>query len=627
MIEKVIWSAGDLNLSIGRQVLFSHAELSVHEGERIGLVGRNGCGKSTFLKIIASLTTPSSGDLRVARDLQIAYLPQDFEIAEDLTVEQCVRQGLIHLEELRRRYEHLPAHSREHEALEHLLSLHDAWNLEKKLDMMMEKLALPHPERFCRELSGGERRRVTLARALISEPDLLLLDEPTNHLDVSTIIWIENFLQKYTGTCVFVTHDRYFLDRLATRIVELDHGSFYSVIGSYADFLEAKADREFAEDQAESRRRKFLRAEIEWVRKSPKARLKRNLGRMKRYYETAAESGPERTGDVDLLIPPAGRLGNKTVDLKNVSLNLGGKILFSDFDFEFKAGQKLGIVGPNGIGKTSLLRVITGELRPDSGKVDIAQTVEFNYIDQGKILLNPEKTVYEEVGEGLEFVMFGSDKITIWSYLKRFLFEDDRIKTLVKELSGGERARLMLAKILKCGGNFMILDEPTNDLDLSTLRLLEDALIHFGGCLIVVSHDRYFLNRICDGILAFEPDNGLVYQVGDYDTYIQKAKERVEKISPPTPKSIQTPKTEPVKKNSESAKMTFKETRELAETETKIAELEARVSELETLFASPDFYTVYGQQIQSLQTEFESAQQKIISLYTRWEILQAKADY
>lgn len=623
MTEKVIWSVGDLRLAIGRQVLFDNTQLSVHDGERIGLVGRNGCGKSTFLKIIAGLTEPANGNFRITKDLRVAYLPQDFELGENITVEQSVRQGLRHLESLLQRYEQTRIGSKEHEEIEHLIHIHDGWQLQKKLDAMIEKLALPDRNRLCSELSGGEKRRVTLARALISEPDLLLLDEPTNHLDVTTITWIENFLAKFTGACLFVTHDRYFLDRLSSRIVELDNGKFFSNEGSYADFLEAKAEREYAEDQEEGRRRKFLRSEIEWVRRSPKARLKRNLGRVKRYDEIAAKSGPERTGEIELLIPPPARLGNKTVNLQNISLALGGKPLFSDFSFEFAAGRKIGIVGPNGIGKTSLLRVLTGQLPPDSGKVEIAQTVEFNYIAQEKLQLNPEKTVYEEIGEGLDFVMLGSDKITIWSYLKRFLFEDERIKTLIKELSGGERARLTLAKILKQGGNFIILDEPTNDLDLSSLRLLEESLIRFEGCLLTVSHDRYFLNRVCDGIIAFEENGGLVYNVGDYDSYLanKEMRQNRQPVSAAAP-SVKTTKAAP---RTESVKLTFKENRELQSIEEDISALEARIVELETCFASPDFYTEFGNRITELQKEFDEANIKLPKLYERWDFLQTKA--
>lgn len=622
MNEKVVLSVSELNLSIGKQVLFSNAELTVHEGERIALVGRNGCGKSTFLRILNGTGEPCDKKLSTMRDLRVAYLPQDFDLAPDVTVETALRQGLAQIENLLKRFEKLPPHSREHDEIEHLLNLHDAWNPEKKLAIMKDQLALPSPNALCGTLSGGEQRRVALARAIISEPDLLLLDEPTNHLDVSTIIWMENFLLKFAGTCIFVTHDRYFLDRLATRIIELDNGAFYSVVGSYADFLEAKAEREYAEDQAESRRRKFLRSEIEWVRRSPKARLRRNLGRLRRYDEIAAQNGPQRTGEIELLIPPAPRLGNKTVGLQQIALSLGGKTLFQNFDFEFQPGDKIGIVGPNGIGKTSLLRVLTGQQNPDTGKVMIAQTVEFNYIDQNRMDLNPEKTVYEEIGEGRDYIMFGTEKLGIWGYLKRFLFEDDRIKTLVKELSGGEKARLALAKILKQGGNFIILDEPTNDLDLTSLRLLEETLREFDGCLITVSHDRYFLNRVCTGIIAFEGDGKVVYEVGDYDYYLQKYRERMALAAPVSAPKTETKKS--VQPRTEKVKLSYKEQRELEAIEADIPRKEARVSELENLFADPDYFSKHAAQTTQLQAEFESLQTEILTLYERWDELHSK---
>jgi ATP-binding cassette subfamily F protein uup len=311
----------------------------------------------------------------------------------------------------------------------------------------MDKLRLDRPDEVVKNLSGGEKRRVALARAIAAQPDLLLLDEPTNHLDIETVKWIEDFLAEYRGTTLLVTHDRFFLDRVANRIVELDHGKFYSVEGSYADFLNFKAEREAHEDIMEEKRKHFLRSEIEWVRRSPKARLRRNLGRLRRYNEIAAQSGPERTGDVELLIPPGARLGNMCLELKDISKTLGGKTLFEPFSLEITPGRKIGIVGSNGCGKTTLLRVITGTLAPDSGSIKMAPQVEFNYIDQGRMVLNDELTVYEEVAEGRDSIKFGSDTLTVRSYLRRFLFEDDRINTHIKYLSGGEKARLLLAKI------------------------------------------------------------------------------------------------------------------------------------------------------------------------------------
>ena len=528
MAERVLWNGEALNLNIGRQIIFDQASFSIAESEKVALVGRNGCGKTTLLRVIAGKEQVSSGKISMARNLRIFMMPQEFDVPRDVRVRDIVRQGLKYYEDLIRQYETLSPRSAEYETVQHLLQMHDAWNLETRLNTMLGRLHLSSgmEDASFSSLSGGEQRRVMLARCLIAEPDLLLLDEPTNHLDTDTVHWMEEFLSSSRCTCLFVTHDRYFLDRVSSRIVELDHGKFYSVNGSYANFLEAKAAREYREDVLEQKRRAFLRKEIEWVRRSPKARLKKNLGREKRFYEIAAQSAPERTGEVELIIPEPSRLGNKVVALKDVSLSLGGKTLFSHFSYEFTAGAKVGIVGENGCGKTSLLKLITGSLKPDSGTVEVADTVTFNYVDQGRMKLNPELTVLEEIGENKDFVSLGTEKISVWGYLKRFLFEDERINTQVKYLSGGEKARLILAKILRHGGNFLILDEPTNDLDLSSLRILEEALIAYKSSLIVVSHDRYFLNRVCNCIIGFENTESPVISLGDYDTYLEKRRSR-----------------------------------------------------------------------------------------------------
>ncbi|MPM62814.1 Vitamin B12 import ATP-binding protein BtuD [bioreactor metagenome] len=526
--------------------------------------------------------------------------------------------------ELQRRFETVPVNSPEHGQLEHELMIHDGWNLETKLDTVLEKLNLSRDaERACRGLSGGEMRRVALARAIIAEPDLLLLDEPTNHLDVTTVEWIEDFLAEYRGSCLFVTHDRYFLDRVANRIVELNHGKFYSYPGSYAEFLAAKAERETNEDLLDQKRRSFLRSEIDWVRRSPKARLKRNMGRMKRFDEIAAKAGPIRDSEMELLIPPASRLGNKTVTLAGVSLAFGERRIIRDFTFEFAPGSRLGLVGPNGIGKSSLLKIITGTLAPDTGEVSIAPTVEFNYIDQSRIELDPEKTVADEISEGVDTVQLGTEKISVWGYLKRFLFEDDRINTLVRYLSGGEKARLLLAKILKRGGNFLILDEPTNDLDLSSLRLLEEALAAYGGCVLVVSHDRYFLNRVCTGILGFAGNGEIIHTSGDYDYHLEKRRE-LEAKAAPAPMTKPAPAAEAPKPKAPQKKLSYKEARELEGMEEAILAADERVTEIEAMFSTPDFFTRHGAQTAELQAKLDAARADSARLYARWEELETK---
>ncbi len=622
----VLWAAEELTLSIGRQTLYDRTAFAVFSGERLAIVGRNGCGKSTLLRIITGEELPG-GDSKItrARELRCAALPQDFELTLNGTVAENIRTGLKYFFDLQKQYETVPVNSPEHAALEHKILLHDAWNTELKLATVMEKLGLtPLADVPCVNLSGGEKRRVALARAIISEPDLLLLDEPTNHLDVNTIEWIEEFLANCRSTCVFVTHDRCFLDRIATRIVELDHGKFYSYDGNYADFLAAKAAREMQEDIFEQKRQSFLRSEIDWVRRSPKARLKRNMGRMKRFDEIAAIAKPVRDADMELLIPSPPRLGNKTVDLLNISHSFGDKKILDDFAFEFTPGSRIGVVGPNGIGKSTLVKIITGALDPDTGSCKCAETVQFNIIDQSRMVLDPEKTVQEEISEGLEHVYLGTEKVTVWTYLKRFLFEDERIKTRIKYLSGGEKARLALAKVLKKGGNFLILDEPTNDLDLSSLRLLEEALAVYPGCVLAVSHDRYFLNRICTGILTFDGNGKIFYTPGDYDYALEKRRERT--ASAPAAAAVKKiPAADTVNQTrNKPRKLSYKEQKELDSMEDAIAAAEAEISRIEDIFSAPDFYTRYGSESSRLQAELDAAKAECARLYERWDELENK---
>ena len=675
MAEKVLWSVEHLNLRMGDRILFRDASLSIGEGERVALVGRNGCGKSTLMRVLAGLEEPSSGTVSRARGLRIAFMPQENQepllLTEKGTVRELVREGLSFFEGLLQRYESLPAASPEHEALEHLLTHHDAWNPGNKLDVILDRLGLP-ADRAPSSLSGGELRRTLLARAVIAEPDLLLLDEPTNHLDIYTAQWIEEFLSEYRGACFFVTHDRCFLDRIATRIVGIDGaGGLYSVIGSYADFLEEEAERHHSEDRLEEKRRAFLRRELDWVRRSPKARLRRNLGRIRRYREIEARSAPERPGEMELILPPPPRLGNRVVDLKNVSLSLGGRRLFSDFSFEVTADLKVGIVGANGSGKSSLLKLITRELFPDEGTVAVADTVQFNYVDQSRTTLNPENTLCGEAGGGLDFVRVGEERVSIRSYLRRFLLEEDRMNVRVKTLSGGEKARLALAKILKDGGNFLILDEPTNDLDLSTLRVLEESLRTYPSALVVVSHDRYFLNRVCNCIIAFEAESEtLSISLGDYDTYLEK-KNRRRSSSPgasvpggtklfrsssfsssfPSPAAAKESggKLPDLQKEEgegegcpagstrrigtmpdgkkKKTKLSYLEERELNELEGGlIAAAEQKVSDCEAAFSDPSLFSSRPKEVPAVQAALAAARAELERLYARWEELENRKE-
>jgi ATP-binding cassette subfamily F protein uup len=566
---------------------------------------------------------PDTGEVTKKKDLTISYLSQDFTLDEHATVWDNILSGAEYEIELVKKYEEMPFDSPERHSLEETINRLDAWNIEKRIDHLIKTLGAPEKNREVENLSGGEKRRVALCRALISNPDLLILDEPTNHLDTQSIEWIENFLSTYSGTCIFVTHDRYFLDRIANRIVELSAGTFLSHQGNYTDYLINKSERQRIQEVEEKKRQSFLRRELDWIRRGPKARRTKAKSRIDKYYEIADKNNFETELDVDLIIPPAERLGKKAVELKNLGMQYNGKMLFEHFNFNFEPGRKLGVVGRNGTGKTTLLKILLGEITPSEGNIEIGETTKFNYVDQSRLILNDEQTVVEAIGEGGETVMFGKQPLSIYTYLKRFLFTDERINTFVGRLSGGEKSRLTLAKILCGGGNFLMLDEPTNDLDLSTLRILEEALSAFDGCVIVVSHDRYFLNRVCDGILAFEGNGGIFFSEGDYDYYIEKKKTRDKNISADkagSQKSDTRVKQKP-------KKLSYKDSLELEQIEERIIEAENEVQRIEDIFTSPDFYEKHAEKTNELNSQLSKAKEKVKHLYDRWDELEKmKAD-
>jgi ATP-binding cassette subfamily F protein uup len=617
-VTPVILTAKELEVHYGEQVILDKASLSVHEEDRIGLVGRNGTGKSTFLKIISGILPPDSGEVAKRKDLVISFLSQEFTLMEGKTVYENVLDGAKDTLSLLNEYEALSFDHPKKHILEEKILHAEGWELERKIEILLSSLHAPPADRIVGTLSGGEKRRTALCRALISHPDLLILDEPTNHLDTNSIEWIENFLAGYKGTCIFVTHDRYFLDRIATRIVELANGSFYSHTGNYTDYLINKSQRQAIKETEEQKRQNFLRRELQWIIKGPRARRTKAKFRIDNFNEVLSEQKNEVELDVDLIIPPADLLGKKILDLINVGAELGGKTLFKDFNFEFIGGRKLGIIGNNGVGKTTLLRILIGEIPPKWGKVDTGEKTEFNYIDQARLLLNDNDTVIEAIGEGNETIKFGKNQMKIWTYLRRFLFTDDRLNTKVGKLSGGEKSRLTLAKILKNGGNLLLLDEPTNDLDLPTLRILEEALMAFKGCVVIVSHDRYFLNRICNGILAFEGNGILHFSEGNYDYYIEKRNLRLKD------QSTQEEKERKVDNRIKAKikKLSWKEQKELDSIEEEILNAEKEVDRVEQLFLLPDFYKIYALQVNQLNSELESAKEKIKYLYERWGILE-----
>jgi ATP-binding cassette subfamily F protein uup len=616
----VIASANNLCVKYGTQIVLNGATIAFREGEHIGLVGRNGSGKSTFLQIAAGVAQADSGEFTRRRDLVTGYMPQLSGLDDAATVHANILRGAQRILDLIAEYERIPADSPLSASLLDQIGEADGWNLEHRINSLITNLHAPESDRVVGTLSGGEKRRVALCRALLARPDFLILDEPTNHLDTGSIEWLEDFLARYAGTCLFVTHDRYFLDRVATRIVELSRGEFTSYDGNYTDYLLARAQRQAVEEAQEHQRQKFLKRELQWVRKAPRARRTKSVDRVERYFEMAAQEAPEAELDVELIIPTPPKLANRIIELRDVSVELGGRTLFQHVNLNLAAGERLGVVGRNGLGKSSLLKVILQELPAASGAVEIGARTQINYVDQNRLLLDNEKTVWEEVGGGGENVTLGEESITLRAYLRRFLFSEDRINTKISQLSGGERSRVLLAKILKRGGNVLMLDEPTNDLDLGTLRLLEEALVAFGGCVIVVSHDRYFLNRVCTSILAFEGEGRVVYHVGNYDYYLEKrgALDAVPESKPAPAAAV----AEQTKSKDKPRKLKWKEEREWASMEANILSAENEVSKLEATFAAPDFYKKSRSEIFQLETQLKTARDRVAHLYARWQELE-----
>src|SRR5882672_11845563 len=474
-------STNDLALAFGYQRLLESVTLTVAPGEKVGLVGRNGSGKTSLLKILAGHQLADAGEVSRRRELRIGYLPQDFELDGAKTVRQNIEIGAADLLDWLHRYESGSASDAQMSQLLNKIEAADGWNLQTRINKSATALAVPPLDALVGPLSGGEKRRVALCRALAAQPDLLLLDEPTNHLDAESILWLEEFLHEFPGAVIFVTHDRYFLDVIATRIIELADGRCFSHPGNYTAYLESKAIRQQIADQSERRRQRFLREELDWVRAGVRAQRSKARHRLDTFYQVAGLEAPPEEREMDLLIPPAPKLGNIAVDLEEAGAKMGERWLFRNLTFQLKPGQCTGVVGRNGVGKTTLLRLCLGERPTDAGSVIIGKKVVFNYIDQARMQLTDTNTVLSEVAGGSDMVAFGDQTMSARSYLRRFLFADDRMNEPVEHLSGGERARLMLAKVLKRGGNVIVLDEPTNDLDLPSLRMLEEALADFEG--------------------------------------------------------------------------------------------------------------------------------------------------
>lgn len=549
--KKVIFSMEGVNKFYqpnNKQVL-KNIWLSFYYGAKIGVLGLNGAGKSSLLRIISGKDTDFQGRVTFDKEYKIGFLEQEPELDESKTVKEIVQEGVQHIVDVVQKYEAVSAKLAEPmnddemmkvieeqgELLEKM-DFYNAWELDHTLEVAMDSLRCPPDDAKVAVLSGGERRRVALCRLLLSKPDILLLDEPTNHLDAESVHWLEQYLKSFPGTVIAVTHDRYFLDNVAGWILELDRGEGIPWEGNYSSWLDQKSKRLAAEEKAESKRQKMLKRELEWSRMSQKARQARGKARLNAYEKMSSVEAKERESKLELFIPPGQRLGDNVIDIENLSKGFDNRLLIDDLSFKVPKNAIVGIIGPNGVGKSTLFRMIMGEEKPDQGTIKIGETVKLAYVDQSHKDLIPDKTIYEVVSKGNEFINIGNREINARAYLSRFNFSGVDQQKKVGVLSGGERNRLHLAITLKEGGNVILLDEPTNDIDVNTLRALEDAIENFAGCVLMISHDRWFIDKLATHILAYEDEGKVVFYEGNFSSYEASKKERLGDISPKRPR-------------------------------------------------------------------------------------------
>lgn len=547
--EKIIFSmAGVSKIYPPQKQVLKNIYLSFFYGAKIGVIGLNGSGKSSLLRIIGGLDKSYQGEVVFSPGYTVGYLAQEPELDPEKTVLEVVEEGCAEIISILKEYEEinesfgLPEVYEDADKMDKLMAkqgeLQDkidamgGWELDNKLERAMDALRCPEPDKKIATLSGGERRRVALCRLLLQEPDVLLLDEPTNHLDAESIDWLEQHLKNYKGTVISVTHDRYFLDNVAGWILELDRGEGIPWKGNYSSWLDQKAKRLAQEDKTESKRQKTLERELEWARMSPKARHAKSKARLSNYEKLASEETKDREEKLELFIPPGPRLGNIVIEAENVSKAYGDKVLFDNLNFSLPPAGIVGIIGPNGAGKTTLFRLITGQEQPDNGSFRVGDTVALGYVDQMHDDLNPEESVWENITGGHDNLVLGNRTMNSRAYVSKFNFNGADQQKKVGVLSGGERNRVHLAITLKKSSNVLLLDEPTNDIDINTLRALEEGLENFGGCAVIISHDRWFLDRVCTHILAFEGDSQVYYYEGNYSDYEENRKKRLGDVAP-----------------------------------------------------------------------------------------------
>ncbi len=544
--KKIIFSMMGVSKTIPPQrKIIKDIYLSFFYGAKIGVIGLNGSGKSTLLKIIAGLDPNYEGKVIWSKEHSIGYLPQEPQLDDSKTVKEVVQEGVQEVMDLLKEYEEVnmkfaePMSDEEMDKLmtrqgelTELIEHHGGWEIDQKLERAMDALRCPEPDAEVKFLSGGERRRVALCRLLLQEPDILLLDEPTNHLDAESVEWLEQHLHQYPGTVICVTHDRYFLDNVAGWILELDRGEGIPWEGNYSSWLEQKAKRLEQEEKQASKRRKTLERELEWVRMAPKARQAKSKARLKAYDRMMDEDVKEKEEKLEIFIPNGPRLGNKVIEAEHVAKAFGDKVLFDDLEFKLPPAGIVGVIGPNGAGKTTLFRLIMGVEQPDKGTFEVGPTVKIAYIDQQHKAIDPKKTVYQVISGGSDLINLGGREVNARAYVSKFNFSGTDQEKKCGVLSGGERNRLHLALALKEDANVLLLDEPTNDIDVNTLRALEEGLENFAGCAVVVSHDRWFLDRIATHILAFEGDSKVVYFEGSYSEYEESKRKRLGDVTP-----------------------------------------------------------------------------------------------
>jgi energy-dependent translational throttle protein EttA len=540
MPPQYILTIENLSKAYGKKEVLQNIWLSFYPGAKIGVIGGNGSGKSTLLRIMAGIETDYIGSVRPVAGTTVGYLPQEPALDASLDVRGNVETAVAPIRALLARFDEINTRMGEgpdSDEMDRLLDeqakvqdgieTHQGWDLDRRIEIAMDAMRLPPGDADVSTLSGGERRRVALCKILLERPHLLLLDEPTNHLDAESVAWLERTLQEYEGTVVLVTHDRYFLDNVAKWILELDRGKGIPWEGNYSSWLEQKQARLALEEKQESSRRKQLARELEWVRLSPRARVAKNRARLQRYEQLASQEGDKRDEAIVLQIPPGPHLGTLVVEAKDLAKAYGDNLLFESMNFRLPPGAIVGVIGPNGAGKTTLFRMITGQETADRGTLRVGDSVMYSYVDQNRDALNPENTIFQEITGGQDPIILGKRKVPPRAYVAQFNFKGPDQEKKVGNLSGGERNRVHLAKLLKSGGNLLLLDEPTNDLDVEMLRALEEALIDFGGCAVVISHDRWFLDRIATHILAFEGESKVVWCDGNYQTYEEQRHERL----------------------------------------------------------------------------------------------------